>query len=281
MINTDQQNNKNRKISNIENLPWKTENVMQESNKQMNRIPACDILGVHIAAIDMNWLMQFTREHAEELSGEYICVSNVHTTVTAYDDPSYLTVQNSAVLAIPDGGPLSALGRKRGFPGMKRTTGPAYMENVLAESVRHGWTHYFYGSSKATTDKMVEEVRRRYPGIEIRGVLNPPFRELTVEEDQQAIQQINEAAPDFIWVGLGAPKQERWMYAHKGKVHGLMIGFGAAFDYLAGNIRRAPEWMQKANLEWLYRLFQDPRRLFWRYLYTNTRFLWKAVICGK
>ena len=93
MINTDQQKNQNRKISNIENLPWKTEDVMQESNQQMNRIPACDILGVHIAAIDMNWLMQFTREHAEELSGEYICVSNVHTTVTAYDDPSYLTVQ--------------------------------------------------------------------------------------------------------------------------------------------------------------------------------------------
>ena len=228
------------------------------SDQHQREIPVCDILGVHIAAINMDILMQFTRKHIKELSGKYICVANVHTTVTAYDDPDYLNVQNHAVLAIPDGGPLSSLGRKRGSPDMQRTTGPAYLEHVLSESVEHG-----------------------YPGIRISGVYNPPFRALTEEEDQQVIKQINEAEPDFIWVGLGAPKQEKWMYAHQGKVHGLMVGVGAAFDYLAGNIQRAPSWMQKANLEWLYRLMQDPKRLFRRYLYTNTRFLWKAVILGK
>lgn len=251
------------------------------SDQHQREIPVCDILGVHIAAINMDILMQFTRKHIKELSGKYICVANVHTTVTAYDDPDYLNVQNHAVLAIPDGGPLSSLGRKRGYPDMQRTTGPEYLEHVLSESVEHGWTHYFYGSSKETTDRMIQEILRRYPGIRISGVYNPPFRALTEEEDQQVIKQINEAEPDFIWVGLGAPKQEKWMYAHQGKVHGLMVGVGAAFDYLAGNIQRAPSWMQKANLEWLYRLMQDPKRLFRRYLYTNTRFLWKAVILGK
>ena len=107
------------------------------------------------------------------------------------------------------------------------------------------------------------------------------IRQLTEEEDRLIVEKINEAQPDFIWVGLGAPKQEKWMAAHQGKVRGLMVGVGAAFDYIAGNIERAPEWMQKCNLEWVYRLIQDPKRLFKRYLVTNTIFIWNAVIRGK
>ena len=105
-------------------------------------------------------------------------------------------------------------------------------------------------------------------------MMSPPFREMTAEEDEKAVAEINAAAPDFVWVGLGAPKQERWMAAHEDSVRALMIGVGAAFDYEAGNIRRAPAWMQKHNLEWLYRLIQDPKRLFRRYLNTNARYLW-------
>ena len=104
---------------------------------------------------------------------------------------------------------------------------------------------------------------------------------MTVEEDLAVIKMINDAKPDFVWIGLGAPKQENWMAAHQGKIDGLMIGVGAGFDYFAGNIERAPEWMQKWNLEWLYRLMQDPKRLFQRYWHTNTRFIWHAYIGGK
>ena len=125
-------------------------------------------------------------------------------------------------------------------------------------------------------------INERYKGAIICGMMSPPFRPLTVAEDEQIIKEINEASPDFIWVGLGAPKQEIWMAAHENKVKGLMIGVGAAFDYESGNIKRAPEWMQKRNLEWLYRLMQDPKRLFSRYIKTNTKYLiWKYKNGGK
>lgn len=245
------------------------------------QIPTCSIMGVNIAAIDMQQLLNFTHKHVKELSGRYICVSNVHTTVTAYDDESYRTVQNNAVLAIPDGGPLSSVGRKRGFPAMQRTTGPEYMEKILTTSAEYGYRHYFYGSTDETLRLMCEKLRERYPGLQIAGTYSPPFRPLTAEEDAAAISRINDAQADFVWVGLGAPKQERWMAQHEGQLHGLMVGVGAGFDYFAGNIKRAPQWMQRCNLEWLYRLLQDPKRLFKRYLYTNVKFIWKACIKGE
>ena len=245
------------------------------------QIPACNILGVNIAAVNMDWVLSFTHKHIKELSGQYFCVSNVHTTVTAYNDPSYRSVQNNAIIALPDGGPLSSVGRKRGYTGMERVTGPSYMEEILKCSSKYGYKHFFYGSSRETTDKMAEVIKERYPGVSIVGVYNPPFRPLTEDEDTEVIQMITDAEPDFVWVGLGAPKQEIWMADHQGKIPGLMVGVGAAFDYLAGNIQRAPDWMQKANLEWFYRLCQDPKRLFKRYFITNTSFIWNAVIRGK
>ena len=124
-------------------------------------------------------------------------------------------------------------------------------------------------------------MEEHYPGVLVAGMYSPPFRKLTEEEDAEIICMINESQADFVWIGLGAPKQECWMAAHQGKVDGFMVGVGAAFDYLAGNIERAPMWMQRANLEWLYRLLQEPQRLFKRYFYTNTKFIWNAVIRGK
>ena len=252
-------------------------------SKQSNicQTPTCNIMGVDIAAIDMPWLVDFLVQNLHDLSGDYICVSNVHTTVTAYDDPKYRAVQNGAVLAIPDGGPLSSVGRRRGYANMQRTTGPSLMGEIFQISAQNGYRHYFYGSTQETLDRLQEELSHKYPGIQISGMFSPPFRPLTEEEDRAIITEINEANPDFIWIGLGAPKQEVWMAEHQGKVNGLMIGVGAGFDYYAGNIKRAPVWMQTCNLEWLYRLLQDPRRLFKRYLYTNSKFIWNAVIRGK
>ena len=244
-------------------------------------IPTVNILGVNIAAIDMYWLMNFTKEHVEELSGDYICVSNVHTTVTAFENEDYCAIQNGGILAIPDGGPLSSVGNRRGASRMSRTTGPDYMEEVLKLSKQYGWKHFFYGSTQETLYKVKSEIERKYPGVSIAGMYSPPFRQLTANEDQSIVDMINLSSPDFIWVGLGAPKQERWMSAHQGIVKGLMVGVGAAFDYYAGNISRAPEWMQNYNLEWFYRFLQDPKRLFKRYLITNSKFIWNAMIKGK
>ena len=241
-------------------------------------IPTCNILGVNIAAINMEWLLDYTQKNIKQLSGNYMCVSNVHTTITAYDDPEYLEVQNGGIMAIPDGGPLSTLGRKRGFDNMRRTTGPSYMEEIFKISVEKGYRHFFYGSTEETLNKMKQELKDKYPGLQIVGMYSPPFRELTEQEDKEVINMITEKVPDFVWVGLGAPKQEKWMNKHKGKIEGFMIGVGAGFDYFAGNISRAPQWMQKLNLEWLYRMVQDPKRLLRRYLYTNTKFLVLTVL---
>ena len=241
----------------------------------------CRILGVHIAAVNMQMLLEFITNNIKIIHGQYICVSNVHTTVMAYDNKNYLNVQNNSILSIPDGGPLSSVGRKRGYIEMQRTTGPDLLDEILKISAKKKYKHYFYGSTNETLDKLKLAINEKYGNVNIVGTYSPPFRELTNDEDVDIVNNINEAKPDFVWVGLGAPKQEKWMYEHKNKVNALMIGVGAAFDYLAGNIKRAPMWMQKLNLEWLYRLMQDPVRLFSRYLYTNIKFIIYAVILGK
>ena len=148
-------------------------------------------------------------------------------------------------------------------------------------SEKEGYRHYFYGSTQKTLDKLSKTIEEKYPGVQVAGMYSPPFRVLSTEEDEQIVEIINESHADFVWVGLGAPKQERWMNDHQGKIKGFMVGVGAAFDYEAGNIERAPMWMQKTNLEWLYRFLQEPKRLFKRYFYTNTKFIWNAVIRGK
>lgn len=244
-------------------------------------IPICNIMGVDIAAIDMDWLVDYLNRNVKDLSGDYICVSNVHTTVTAYEDQEYRKVQNGGIMAIPDGGPLSSVGQKRGFKNMKRTTGPSLMGEIFKISAAEGYRHYFYGSTDETLEKLYSVLTESYPGIQMAGMYSPPFRPMTADEDKEIVDRINETKPDFVWVGLGAPKQEKWMAAHQGRVKGLMVGVGAGFDYYAGNIERAPEWMQKRNLEWVYRLIQDPKRLFGRYWHTNTKFIWNAMIRGR
>lgn len=245
------------------------------------KIPTCNIMGVNIAAINMEWLLNFTDKYIKELSGDYMCVSNVHTTVTAFENENYKNIQNGGIMAIPDGGPLSAIGQKRGYEKMERTTGPGYMMEILKMSSERRWKHYFYGSTEETLKKLRNALEKKYPGIQIAGMYSPPFRPVSKEEDMDIIAQINKAAPDFVWIGLGAPKQEQWMAEHQGRINGFMVGVGAAFDYLAGNLKRAPKWMQNKNMEWVYRLIQEPKRLFGRYWCSNTKFIWYVCIKGK
>lgn len=246
-----------------------------------SQIPTCNIMGVNIVAINMEWLLDYLDKNIDDLHGDYICVSNVHTTVTSFEEPDYCAVQNGGLMAIPDGGPLSTLGRKRGHVNMQRTTGPGLMGEIFDISAEKGYRHYFYGSKEETLDMLEMKLNENYPGIQIAGMYSPPFRPLTEEEDAAVIKMINDTKPDFVWIGLGAPKQEKWMADHQGKIDGLMLGVGAGFDYYAGNIQRAPKWMQKRNLEWVYRLIQDPKRLFNRYWHTNTKFIWNAIIRNK
>ena len=234
----------------------------------------CNIMGVDIVVTDMDKTMQTIEEKLEDWRGKYICVANVHTTVTAHKDKNYQAVQQGAAMALPDGGPLSQYSREQGYTEAQRVTGPDLMKEILKISPQKKWRHYFYGSTPETLKILKEKIEQRYPGTIIAGMYSPPFRPLTPQEDAVCVEQINATHPDFVWVGLGAPKQELWMAAHEDEVQALMIGVGAAFDYEAGNIKRAPMWMQRRNLEWLYRLMQDPRRLFKRYFTTNLSYLW-------
>lgn len=232
----------------------------------------CTILGTDVLITNMEKTVELIEKHIDELRGKYICVGNVHTTVMAHDDAHYHEVQKEAAFVLPDGKPLSVYSRKQGFAEAERVTGPDLMLALFERE--NGFRHYFYGSTEETLSMLRGRLKERYPKLEIAGMVSPPFRTLTKEEDAAEVQQINASGADIIWVGLGAPKQENWMYDHKGLVNGVMIGVGAGFDYHAGNIKRAPHWMQKLSLEWLYRLLQDPKRLFKRYLVTNTRYLY-------
>lgn len=240
----------------------------------------CNILGVNINVTSMKETVLYIKENLETLKGNYICISNVHTTVMSYEDENYRKIQNSGAMALPDGAPLSIVSKIRGFKDAERVTGPDLMEEIFNISELKGYRHYFYGSTEETLLELREKLLNKYPKINIVDMYSPPFRQLTKQEDDELIKKINNLSPDFIWVGLGAPKQELWMYNHKKKVNGFMIGVGAGFDYHAEKIKRAPKIMQKLSLEWLYRLIQDPKRLWKRYFKTNFKFI-RLIVLNK
>ncbi len=232
------------------------------------------VLGVEFCVSNMSEAVLYIRDNIKELSGKYICLSNVHTTVMAHEDPDYCDVQNGAAIVFPDGAPIARILRHRGFSRAERVAGPDLMRAMFISAMDGGISMYFYGSSEETIRLLEKNIRSTYPGIDIRGFESPPFRQLTPEEDREAIERINNSGADIVWIGLGAPKQEKWMRDHKDVIKPLMIGVGAGFDFHAGTIKRAPEWIQSIGMEWLYRLFQDPRRLVRRYVITNIKFMW-------
>ena len=241
----------------------------------------CTILNTNINVTNMDEVLQILDNCLEEKRGDYICVANVHTTVMAFRDEKYRKIQNESWMTIPDGKPLSLVSRKRGFTDAQRVPGPDLMVKVFEASKKKGYRHFFYGSTDQTLRMLRENIEKKYPYLDVVGMYSPPFRPLTEEEDQQIITMINETNPDFVWVGLGAPKQEIWMAEHKNKIQAIMIGVGAAFDFEAGVVKRAPKWMQEMYLEWLHRILQDPKRLIPRYVSTNAAFLWNVYKEGK
>jgi N-acetylglucosaminyldiphosphoundecaprenol N-acetyl-beta-D-mannosaminyltransferase len=243
-------------------------------NRELNK---CMILGVEVSVTNMKETLNHITGNISRLKGRYICVSNVHTIVMSHDSDNYRHIQNSGFMVLPDGKPLSILSKWKGFRDAQRVTGPDLMAEIFSISEHKGYRHFFYGSTPDTLEMLRRELKSDYPHLEIAGMFSPPFRELTPEEDLEITEKINQSEPDFVWVGLGAPKQELWMYAHREKVRGLMVGVGAGFDYFAKNISRAPGWMQKYSLEWLFRLIQDPGRLWKRYLVYNSRFIFLMI----
>lgn len=237
-----------------------------------------NILGTNITLVDSyeaayNYLKVYINRN------NYITVNNAHTVVEAVRNKKYRDALNNSFLSLPDGKPLSIVAKLKGVKNISRIFGPTFMEKTLDWGQKDGIKHYFFGSSEVTLDKMNNVIKSRFPSAIISGSFSPPYRLFTSEENELFIKQMNESGADIFWIGLGAPKQEIWMYENYKKInHGIMIGIGAGFDYLAGNTRHAPEWMKDFALEWLYRLIQEPKRLWKRYLITNTLFLWYAFL---
>jgi N-acetylglucosaminyldiphosphoundecaprenol N-acetyl-beta-D-mannosaminyltransferase len=209
-----------------------------------------------------------------ENKSHYITVNNVHTVIEGVLDNNYKKIINNAFLALPDGKPLSIVAKLKGFKNASRTFGPTLLEKTIEWGQRDNLKHFFFGSSQETLTKIKETVSLKYPDAKVAGMISPPYRQFTDKEADDFIHIINESEADIIWVGLGAPKQEIWMAENFRKMNkGIMIGIGAGFDYIAGNTSHAPEWMKNFSLEWLYRLIQEPGRLWKRYLVTNSLFM--------
>jgi N-acetylglucosaminyldiphosphoundecaprenol N-acetyl-beta-D-mannosaminyltransferase len=168
--------------------------------------------------------------------------------------------------------------RRLGHAGQKRINGPDLMLRYFKQAAERGESIYLYGSTRKTLDALTHRLQHSFPNLRIAGGYSPPFRHLTVEEDAEVVHQINASGARTVWVSLGCPKQEKWMADHRGRIHAVMIGVGAAFDYHAGTLPRAPRWMQKHGLEWMHRLVADPGRLWRRYLHTNTIFIVRATL---
>ena len=233
-----------------------------------------NILGVGATPQDLNNAVETLDRWRTEKRQEYVCVVSVHGLVVAQRDPAIRHALNHCGMATEDGTPLVWWSRLAGFREARRVCGSDLLDEVCAFGLPHKFRHYFYGASPKVVEQLIDRLRKRHPGLCVAGYRSPPFRPLTAAEDAGDIAAINEAEPDFVWVGLGMPKQEKWMVEHLGKINATaLIGVGAAFDFHAGAKPRAPVWMQHAGLEWLFRLLTEPRRLAHRYLIDNSLFI--------
>jgi N-acetylglucosaminyldiphosphoundecaprenol N-acetyl-beta-D-mannosaminyltransferase len=233
-----------------------------------------NILGVGATPQDLNSAVATLDRWRAERRQEYVCVVSVHGLVVAQRDPVIRHALNHCGMATEDGMPLVWWSQLAGFPQARRVCGSDLLDEVCAYGVSRKFRHYFYGASPKVVEQLIDQLQQRHPGLCVVGHRSPPFRPLTPAEDAMDIAAINEAEPDFVWVGLGMPKQEKWMVEHLGKVNATaLIGVGAAFDFHAGTKPRAPGWMQRSGLEWVFRLMSEPRRLAHRYLIDNSLFI--------
>lgn len=235
------------------------------------------VLGSFIDAVDWVTTLERISCWVRRRESRYVCVCNVHSVVTARRDVSFGHVVNDADMATPDGAPVAWMLRKLGYIGQERINGPDLMWRYCEKAVHSGESLFLYGGSPETLELLQRRLFENFPALRIAGSYSPPFRPLTEDEDAAVVEIINHSGAGVVWVSLGCPKQEVWMAAHRGRINAVMIGVGAAFDYHAGAIQRAPLWMQRCGMEWFYRLYSEPRRLWRRYLVTNSLFVIGAV----
>jgi N-acetylglucosaminyldiphosphoundecaprenol N-acetyl-beta-D-mannosaminyltransferase len=255
-------------------------------------ISRISVIGCSYSMINRQAVVDFLLKRSQESAGRpvgYVCVSNVHTTMTGVLNPRYREILNDSLLTVPDGVPLVWAMRSLGAKGQDRVRGPTLMRDLMDQGRRVGAKHYLIGGAPAALEALQKTLKENYPGADIVGMESPPFKPLEAIADDEwrgQAERINASGAHFVWVGLGAPKQERWMGRQQGSVSGIMLGVGAAFDLIPGRIPEAPIALQRVGLEWLYRFYREPRRLWRRYIFNNPVFLllWGAQlamrVCG-
>jgi len=237
-----------------------------------------NILGTPITITDHDRAAARVLGWIRERQSRYVCVRDVHGIMLAQRDAGLMEIHQAADMILPDGMPLVHIARWRGHRSIRRVSGPDFVETLADLGRAEGVRHYFYGGKPGIADAMAAALARRYPGLAIAGASVPPFGEVSENLRRAEMATIMAAAPDIVWVGLSTPKQERWMRRHRGELAGVtLIGVGAAFDFHAGAVKRAPRWMQRATLEWLHRLLSEPTRLWRRYLVLAPQFVWHML----
>jgi N-acetylglucosaminyldiphosphoundecaprenol N-acetyl-beta-D-mannosaminyltransferase len=234
------------------------------------------VLGVGLSVLNLKTALAAIADAVQTRRKGYICVTGVHGVMEAQDDAAFKTILNNAFLCTPDGMPMVWAGRLAGHRDMDRVYGPDLMHDVCAWSEESGCRHFFYGGAEGVAELLKEHLKLKYPKLAVVGTFTPPFRPLNADEVARLQAQISAAKPDILWVGLSTPKQEKFMAEFLPELDvTLMVGVGAAFDFLSGRVRQAPRWMQRSGLEWFYRLCSEPRRLAKRYFRNNPLFVMK------
>ena len=233
------------------------------------------ILGVPLAVTDYDRTLDWIDAAVTLGAREYLCVAAVHTVMESREDDALREAVDGAAFTVPDGQPLAWALRKLGHDIDARVYGPELMERACARAAQTGQRHYLYGGrDEQALAQLAANLLDRHPDLQLAGGWSPPFRELSDAELDEIAARINAARPDVVWVGIGVPKQEKWMAAMRARLDApVLVGVGAAFDFHAGLVPQAPAWMQRRGLEWLFRLMQEPRRLFRRYARHNPRFV--------
>lgn len=239
----------------------------------------CNILKSYISLLNCEEVIDELMRLRSCGLGGYVCVSNVHTVVTGLKNHALLQATNNSLLSTADGVPLVWASRLIAPRIHGRASGPDIMAGLFEKDTNRRYSHAFYGSTKEVLEMLKKAIEKKWPGTKILCTISPEFGTEINTIRQDHLEELRRTNPDFLWVGLGAPKQELWMAAHHKKLPStIMLGVGAAFDFISGNKPRAPLWMQKSGLEWFYRLLTEPKRLFWRYATTNFRFIFFVLI---
>ncbi len=246
------------------------------------RDASVNILGVDVSAAT---LAEVVRDVVAWATGpsesplRFVSATSVHGLIEGTRDPVFRAILNGASRVTPDGMPLVWFGRLSGRTTMERVYGPTLMKEVCRRTAGLGVRHFFYGGAPGVPEELARRLQAEFTGLEVAGTLSPPFRPLTKSEVSEIVTRINHSGPDIVWVGLSTPKQERWIGAVRARLNArVVLSVGAAFDFHTGRVRQAPVWMQARGLEWLFRLSQEPRRLWRRYAYNNPMFLWLALL---